>query len=183
MGGCVGVNDWVSCPLWNTDGTLEGGQNEPEQMVFTVVSTCFPVGWAVSTLLTSWWVAIGSTVLASVRFCGVLFLKSYFVMICICGPMINMPECVFTSTCSYISAAVSFSIGLVYACCFLLFFFLLHLLRIFSIMILCELCFTSVSDWSWSFPFQVVILLSRSPYYYSILSIFSLWFVLFSLAA
>lgn len=98
-------------------------------------------------------------ILANVGFCGVLFLKSYFVVIWICGSMINNKvECVFTYTYSYILAIPvplsQLGLCLLYISCSFSFLFT-GILHIFWIMILCELCFTNiVSDWSWSFPFS-----------------------------
>lgn len=47
-----------------------------EQISSELMSTCFPVGWSRS-LLASKEGACGLYILASVGFCGVLFLKSY----------------------------------------------------------------------------------------------------------
>ena len=102
-----------------------------EQISSELMSNCFPMGWSQSLLLPGkQGNTCGSTFLPVLGFVGFLFLKSYFVVIWICGSMINNKvECVCTYTYSYILAIpISFSqLGLfMSAVYFLLFFFLIH---------------------------------------------------------
>ena len=124
------------------------------------MSTCFPVGWSRSLLSPAkQGSACGSTFLPVLGFVGCCFWKATLLWSEFVAPWLIIRLSVSSHTRVHIYWPFLFP-SHSWACLCLLsvscsFSFFIGILHIFSIMILCELCFTnSVSDWSWSFPFS-----------------------------